>query len=263
MEIKTDIAAVTVPGNMLSQQTGTAAGKVSLNIAKADMTGITEEKRNWIGDRPVIQLSLKVDGKPYAWRNENAPVTVSIPYQPTPQEHADPEHIAVWYIDGQGNMVEVPSGRYDPATGMVIFTTTHFSGYAVVYVYKTFDDLESAAWAKKPIEVLASKGILKGISENEYAPKKNITGAEFLYFPVRTLGLETKADSNFDDISKNAYYYREIAIAKKLGIIGGVGNNKYNPDASITRQNMMVLSEKALRLQKKLAKQGSAAVLCL
>ena len=39
--------------------------------------------------------------------------------------------------------VLVPSGRYDTATGMVTFSTTHFSNYAVVYVTKTFDDLEA------------------------------------------------------------------------------------------------------------------------
>ncbi|KUO69947.1 MAG: hypothetical protein APF77_13795, partial [Clostridia bacterium BRH_c25] len=35
--------------------------------------------------------------------------------------------------------------------------------------------------------------------------------------------------------------------------------NKFNPDASITRQDMMVLAEKALRLQKKHTQQGNAA----
>ena len=260
LEIKTGIAAVTLPSSMLEQEAATGAKNVSLSIAQADVSGIdNEETRNRIGDRPVIQLNLKVDGKPYAWSNENAPVTVSIPYKPTTQELADPEHITVWYIDGKGNVVEVPSGRYDPATGMVTFSTTHFSNYAVAYVTKTFNDLGSAAWAKKPIEVLASKGILKGTSETEYAPGTNITRADFLYFLVRTLGVDAKIDGNFDDISSDAYYYKEIAIAKKLGITSGTGNNKFSPDASITRQDMMVLTERALRMMKKLEAQGTAS----
>ena len=82
------------------------------------------------------------------------------------------------------------------------FTTTHFSYYAVALCDKTFDDLGSVAWAKKQIEVLASKGILKGISEKEYAPQTNITRADFLYFLVRTLGVDAKVDGNFKDISK-------------------------------------------------------------
>jgi len=111
----------------------------------------------------VVELKLISDNKIIEWNNPDAPVTISAPYTPTKEELADPEHITVWYLDGEGNIVEVPSGRYDPATGMVTFNTTHFSHYAVAYVTRIFDDLESAVWAKESIEILASKGILKGL----------------------------------------------------------------------------------------------------
>ena len=259
LEINTNIAVVTLPTNMLTQETAAGAENISLTIAQADVSGLDEETRDRIGDRPVISLSLKVDGVPYAWHNEKAPVTVSIPYTPTAQELADPEHITIWYIDGDGNVVEVPSGKYDPASGTVTFSTTHFSDFAVVYVAKTFEDLEGVAWARKPIEVLASKGILKGISEKEYAPQTNITRADFLYYLVRTLGVDAKLEGNFDDIRWDAYYYKEIGIAKKLGITNGTGNNEFSPDDSITRMDMMVLTERALRMLKKLDTQGKAS----
>ncbi|MEW6662082.1 MAG: S-layer homology domain-containing protein [Bacillota bacterium] len=51
----------------------------------------------------------------------------------------------------------------------------------------------------------------------------------------RTLGVDAKNDGKFDDISSDAYYYRKLAVAKKLGITRGTGNNKFSPDASITR----------------------------
>ena len=184
---------------------------------------------------------------------------MSIPYTPTAAELANPESIVVWYIAGGGNAVTVPSGRYDPATGLVTFTITHFSNYAVVYATKTFDDLASAEWARKPIEVLASKGILRGISETEYAPGTNITRADFLCFLIRALGVDAKFHGNFDDIDNGAYYYRETGIARKLGITGGTGDNKFNPDESITRQDMMVLTERALRMLNRLKAQGTAS----
>lgn len=259
LEIKTGTATVTLPANMLTQETAAGAENISLTIAQADISGLDEGTRNQIGDRPVIQLSLKVDDEPYAWSNESVPVTVSIPYIPTKQELADPEHITVWYIDGEGNAVSVPNGRYDPDSGTVTFSTTHFSTYAVVYVTKTFNDLESTVWAKKSIEVLASKGILRGVSENEYAPQSDITRAEFLHYLIKTLGVDEKVEGNFDDISHDAYYYREIGIAKKLGITYGTGNNKFSPDMSITRLDMMVLTERALRVLRKLEVQGTAS----
>ena len=259
IEINTNIADVTLPGNMLAQETVAGAQNVSLTIAKADMSDIDEETRALIGNRPVIQLSLEVDGESYEWSNEDAPVTVSIPYTPTAEELADPEHITVWYIDGKGNVVEVPSGRYDPTTGTVTFSTTHFSNYAVVKVAKTFNDLVSVVWAKKPIEVLASKGILRGTSETEYAPKTKIIRADFLFFLVRTLGVDAKVAGNFDDIDKEAYYYKELSIAKELGITSGTGNNKFSPDARITRQDMVVLTDRALRMLKKIEVKSTAS----
>lgn len=72
------------------------------------------------------------------------------------------------------------------------------------------------------------------------------------------MGVDAKVDGNFDDIDKDAYYYEEIGKAKMLGITYGIGNNKFSPDASITRQDMMVLTERALRIMKKLGSQSSA-----
>jgi len=90
IEIKTDIAAVTVPGNMLIA--AEAAGQnVSLAIAAADMTKLSAEVQAQIGTRPVIELNLRIDGQKVSWSNENAPVTVSEPYTPTAEEMADPE----------------------------------------------------------------------------------------------------------------------------------------------------------------------------
>ncbi len=256
--IKTNIAEINLTGNMIEEVT-ISSEKVSLTIAQADLSKVDEETRDRIGDRPVIKLSLELDGEPYVWNNEDAPVTVSIPYTPTEEEMDNNEHITVWYVDGSGNVIEVPSGRYNPETKMVTFTTTHFSDYAVVYVKKTFDDLGTVSWAKKSIDVLASKGILRGISDTEYAPQENMTRGDYLYFLIRTLNANAKIKGNFDDISSDAYYYKEIAVAKKLGITNGTGNNKFNPDASITRQDMMALTERVLRMLNRLEGQGTAS----
>ena len=120
---------------------------------------------------------------------------------------------------------------------MVTFTTTHFSKFAVVYVTRTFNDLESAAWAKA-IEVLAS-GILKGITETVRSSNAHLEGG----FPVlahKARG-RRKVDENFDDIDKNAYYYRD-SHCQEARHHQRHRNNKFSPDRPITRQDMMVLA---------------------
>jgi len=256
LTFSTEMGSIAIPGNMFSGFNGEKAG---ITIGQGDKTGLTDQVKAAIGDRPLVQLTLMVDGERTEWNNPDAPVTVSIPYTPIAEEQADPDHIVVWYIDGSSSPVPVPSGRYGPVTGAVTFICTHFSHYAVAYVHKTFVDLGGAEWAREQIEALTSKGILKGTSEKEFAPQSNITRADFLYFLFRTLGVNARFDGNFDDISSDAYYYKEIAIAKKLGISGGIGDNKFNPDAGITRQDMMVLTERALRLLGKVEQQGTVS----
>jgi hypothetical protein len=244
LTLDTSLGSVTIPGNMLS---GTGlTGDAGITIGTDNKENLPDAVKEALGDRPILQLTLTVNGRQTSWSNDSAPVTVSIPYSPTAAELADPEHIVVWYIDGSGNAVSVPNGRYNPETGTVTFSTTHFSRYAVAYVHKTFGDLGTVEWARKPIEVMASKGIISGTSATTYSPAANITRADYLVLLIKTLGLTADFEDNFDDVQPGAYYYEAVGIAKKLGITGGIGNNRFNPQDPISRQDMMVMTARAL-----------------
>jgi hypothetical protein len=219
---------------------------VGITVGQGNVSTLPDAVRAAIGNRPLIELTCTLDGVQTPWNNPDAPVTVSVPYSPTAAELAHPEHIVVWYIDGSGNAVAVPNGRYDRATGMVTFTVTHFSQYAVAYVEKTFGDLGGVEWARESIEALAAKGIINGTGENTYSPAARITRADYLVLLVRTLGLTADFSDNFDDVKPGAYYYEAVGIAKKLGIAAGSGNNRFNPLEAISRQDMMVLTARAL-----------------
>ncbi len=261
LTVSTNAGKITIPDNMLTGTAGISGKDAGIAIGQGNKADLPANVKAALGNRPLVQLSLSVDGKQTEWNNPNAPVTVSIAYTPTQEEQNNPENIVVWYIDGSGKVVTVPNGRYDAKTGTVTFATTHFSLYAVSFVQKSFSDIGSVAWAKKSIEVLAAKDIVKTPSATTYNPASNITRADFLYSLVRTLGANTKTSGNFDDISKDAYYYNEIAIAKALGITTGEGNNRFGPDHSITRQDMMAMTERTLKLLKKVNQQGAASLL--
>lgn len=258
LTFSTENGSITIPGNMISGLG--IEGLAGITIDRGDKSLLPEDVQAALGDRPLVQLRLTVNGQQREWSNPGAPVTVSIPYTPTATELVDPEHIVVWYIDGAGNVQSVPNGRYDPAAGRVTFTTTHFSLYAVAYVHKTFNDIDAHGWAKKQIEALASKGIISGTSENTFSPEANITRGDYLVLLVKTLGLNAVPDSNFDDVNQGDYYYAAIGIAKKLGIAAGSADNKFNPRESISRQDMMVLTARALEKSKNLVVAGTSGL---
>ncbi|MCM3039958.1 glycosyl hydrolase family 8 [Paenibacillus motobuensis] len=125
---------------------------------------------------------------------------------------------------------------------------------------KSFSDVgEKYLWAKNAIEELAGAGIIKGTTESTFEPGKHISRADFIVMLVRALGLEADFDANFTDVASDAYYYEALGIAKQLGIATGIGGNKFEPKAEISRQDMMVLTARALKLVGKMNKVGSAA----
>ncbi|UWV47856.1 S-layer homology domain-containing protein [Acetivibrio thermocellus] len=263
LRIATEQGIIEVPANMLNTADISKLVKndsvVEFVIRKVKVDELGAELKEKIGNRPVIDISVVVDGKKVEWSNYKANVKISIPYKPDAKELENHEHIVVLHIDDAGKAVSVPSGKYEPSLGVVTFETNHLSKYAVSYVYKTFADIGSYAWAKKQIEVLASKGVINGTSDTTFTPQADITRADFMILLVKALGLTAEVTSNFDDVSEKDYYYEYVGIAKELGITTGVGNNKFNPKAKITRQDMMVLTTNALRIAGKISSTGTRA----
>ncbi|MET3938391.1 endo-1,4-beta-xylanase [Paenibacillus sp. PvP094] len=246
--LKTDYAALQIPSNMLSNMTE-QADQVSIQISKVSADRLNAEVRAKVGSRPVIDLSIKAGDRVLAWNNPAAPVTVSVPYTPAGQELANAHQLVILNIDSQGKAAVVPNGRYDAKSGSVVFKTTEFSTYAVAYVTKSFADVQHVLWAKEAVEAMAARDIIKGISDESFAPSASITRADFITLLVRVLELKGK-DTNtaaFSDVQPTAYYAQAVAIAKELGIASGFEDNTFKPSSSISRQDMMVLTAKALK----------------
>jgi len=123
---------------------------------------------------------------------------------------------------------------------------------------KTFTDIADYPWAKEAIESLSALGIIHGTSATTFEPGREITRAEFITLLIRMLKLEDiDTNLNFDDVDKNMYYYNPIRIARELGIVQGTGENKFNPDTPITREDMIVMVVRALILTNRITITGT------
>ena len=60
-------------------------------------------------------------------------------------------------------------------------------------------------------------------------------------------------------MSRDSYYYEAVGIAKKLGIVKGGGDNRFQPDEAISWQDMMVIAARGLSLQKKTDTAGKSS----
>ncbi len=244
LTLVTGAGSVTFPSDMLKGTGGTMA---QLTIGTVETSSLAGSARAAVGDRPVIALSLSIDGKQTDWNNPDAPVTVSIPYAPADGE--DLNSIVIWYIDGNGSLYCVTNGRYDPKTGMVTFQTTHFSHYAVGYNKVSFTDVADTAWYYNAVSYLASRGITSGTGDTTFSPDATLTRGQFITLLLRAYGVEAdeNAEDNFSDAG-SSYHTGYLAAAKRLGISSGVGDNKFAPDKEITRQEMFTLLYNALKV---------------
>lgn len=252
--MSTEAGNITIPDNMLTGISGIEGTKAVITIRKGDKTGLPEDVRNAIGDRPLVQLTLTLDGKQTEWNNPNAPVTVSVPYTPTAAELANPEAIVIWYIDGSGKTVSIPNGHYDPAKGAVTFATTHFSYYAVGCNKVSFEDVAETAWYSRAVGFIAARGITTGTGNGNYSPEAKLTRGEFLVMMMRAYGIEPDANrsDNFADAG-STYYTGYLAASKRMGISGGAGNNMFAPGKEITRQEMFTLLYKCAEGNRQVA----------
>ncbi|MFC5403160.1 Ig-like domain-containing protein [Cohnella soli] len=262
VRIETEWGTIESTSNMLSGMKLTEGQTVALILKTVDVTTLDAALQKKVGRHPVIEVSLLVDGKQVEWRNPKSPVVLTIPYVPTAEEAAHAEHLVVWYIERSGKIVPVPNGKYDPATRTVRFSTTHFSEYAVAFVQTTFKDIGNTSWARKAIEVMASKGIVNGLSESEFRPTARMTRADYVTLLVRAFELKSDAEgANFIDIDAAAYYADSARIAKTLGIVNGTGEGRFNPLKPIARQEALVMLNRAMKAAGKDNEAGGASEL--
>ena len=95
------------------------------------------------------------------------------------------------------------------------------------FTVKNFDKDSFTSMIYK-LEISSDKGFAKAESEEtpEEAPEDK---------------QEEKVEQ-FADVNEDKWYYNEILEAKKLGLIEGIGNNKYNPSGNVTLAEVIVMA---------------------
>ncbi|RAV05557.1 S-layer homology domain-containing protein [Paenibacillus sp. YN15] len=260
IKVTTPVGSVELPGNLLRPEQAGGSGSLSISMSAIGASGLRDPAlKAAAGDRPVLELGLKADGKAVALDGKGPQVKVSFPYKLNSGEQRNPEHLVVQYVDGAGNVRKIANTKYDAGAGAVTFTTAQFGQFALTYEVKSFTDGGNYPWAEHAIGVLASKGIIEGTSDTQFSPADNISRADFLVLLVRTLGLTADFTGNFSDTSPSDYYYEALGVAKKLGISEGADGDAFHPQAPITRQDLMVLSARALQQAHLIGKQSGGA----
>ncbi|WP_313530621.1 S-layer homology domain-containing protein, partial [Anaerotignum sp.] len=219
-----------------------AKADVTITATKQDNSKLTGNAKTAIGNRPVFDLKINYGSGKQVSSFGAGSVAVEIPYALSANEKAGNVHAV--YVDANGKVQWLTSSVYDSVNKVLRFSTNHFSTYGVGYktANTSFTDITNH-WAKDSIEFVVARGLFSGTSNTTFSPNTAMTRGMF----VTALGRLAEADvskyktSSFSDVKADAYYMGYVEWATKNNIVNGIGDGKFAPDQSITREQMAVI----------------------
>ncbi|MCM3041479.1 DUF4855 domain-containing protein [Paenibacillus motobuensis] len=260
IKVNTPKASVVLSGQMFDKPADLGK-QMRLIIGEGNRQSLSKSAQAQVGSRPLIVLEVKMDGKSMAWKNEKAPVAMTIPYVRANTELAS--GLGILSINNQGVVNIIPGASYSDASKEIRFQVSQTGTYGVFSERSAvqFTDLGKHAWAQEAIEQLAALGIVKGTSAATFSPTEQVSRADFIVMLVRALDLKADGSGAFTDVQSQDYYYDAVSIAKQLGVVTGVDGDKFAPQGKITRQDMMVMAARAIQAAKGQEISGNLASL--
>ena len=112
-----------------------------------------------------------------------------------------------------------------------------------------FKDYDAKAWYAEAVSAAVDNGLLYGKSATVIDPNGDMTRAEMAAIINRSFGCYKTADiSQYKDVSKDKWYYKDVAMAVQMGTYNGRSSSTMAPDSPITRQEAMTVVARALEL---------------
>jgi uncharacterized repeat protein (TIGR02543 family) len=219
-----------------------AKSDVNITATRTDSSRLTGEAKQAIGSRPVFDLKVNYGSGKQVQSFSAGSVLVTIPYTLGANEKAG--NVQAVYVDSNGNVHWLVNSVYDSVEKVLRFSTSHFSTYGIGYkqTNTAFTDI-AGHWAKEDIEFVVSRGLFGGRSATTFGPNTAMTRGMLVTALARLANADVSGypKSSFTDVKNDAYYMGYIGWASKNSIVNGVGDNKFAPDQSITREQMAVI----------------------
>jgi murein tripeptide amidase MpaA len=106
-----------------------------------------------------------------------------------------------------------------------------------------FTDVDKSGWYYSDVQYVYQNGLFLGTSPNTFSPHIPVTRGMFVTVLGRLAGedLGSYTKSSFVDVPVSQYYAPFVEWAKENGIVTGIGNKLFAPEAEISRQDIAVI----------------------
>ncbi|MFR8065975.1 MAG: YDG domain-containing protein [Acutalibacter sp.] len=104
-----------------------------------------------------------------------------------------------------------------------------------------FEDVPADAWYAKPVNTLASLGILSGVGNGRFDPERSITRAEFTVIAMKFANTSGGGVNIFSDVNEDDWFYSAVVDSTQYGWINGYPDGTFRPEATISRAEVTVI----------------------
>ncbi len=245
LAVKTPFATITLDNKAISTVTKLATADIKIDTAVVSAQDLSEQTKELVGDKPVFNFTITSNNKPIS-NFGNGKVTVSIPY--TLKSGEAPNGILIYYINASGKLEVVKHCKYNEETGEVTFSTNHFSKYTIGYKSVEYLDVAASSAYANAIDFVSARELFSGVEDKIFAADQVMTRAMFISVLARLddANLAAYRTSTYSDVEIDAWYGRAAVWADRVKLIINT-TGKFNPNESITREEMAVLFSNYLK----------------
>lgn len=205
-------------------------------------------------------LVVKTDGTLLSWGESSFGVVGPMGYTYTPVQLMDnvvdvSTNLQSAALQSDGSLwlwgYELPgeAGVWGASMGARPATPTKFfTGVAVPTrpspTVAGFSDVHESDYYADAVVWAKETGVTSGTSATTFSPGSTVTRAQAVTFLWRAAGSPqpVAATSPFTDVTDTgAYYYDAVLWATEQGITGGVGNNRFSVDGTLTYDQMLAM----------------------
>ena len=103
--------------------------------------------------------------------------------------------------------------------------------------------MKQDAWYTESVDFAVGSELMIGTAEDEFDPNGTTTRAQLAMLLYRMEGepsVEGLANP-FGDVASNAWYYDAVVWAADRGVVKGVSETSFDPNADVTREQMTTM----------------------
>ncbi len=115
----------------------------------------------------------------------------------------------------------------------------------------SYNDISKNDWYYNDVEYIAINGYIREISKKTFSPDLPANRAIVAYALYSIKGNPVIGDySSFDDVEADSIHCDAIVWAQSEKIVNGVGDNKFDPEGNVTRQDFAVMLWRYMKYKK-------------